>query len=142
MRNLPITFDCMYCSQKLGEDFAKFCDLLRIYELYHYWHSGRLSYEIMIMQSMMFSTLYWKPPLIQTKQAYISYLSSQKCKYKITNNSTGQQTSIYRHHYQPCFCASTFHSGHFLQSRRYLGENYCNIRQKLYAMIQLCFSPI
>ena len=32
MRNLPLTFDCMYCSQ--GEDFAKFCSLLRIYELY------------------------------------------------------------------------------------------------------------
>ena len=28
------TFDCMYCSQKLGEDFVKFCGLLRIYELY------------------------------------------------------------------------------------------------------------
>ena len=24
----------MYCSQKQGEDFAKFCGLLRIYELY------------------------------------------------------------------------------------------------------------
>ena len=24
----------MYCSQKLCEDFAKFCDLLRIYEVY------------------------------------------------------------------------------------------------------------
>jgi hypothetical protein len=24
----------MYCSQTLGEDFAKFCGLLRIYELY------------------------------------------------------------------------------------------------------------
>ena len=24
----------MYCSQKLGEDFAKFCSLLRKYELY------------------------------------------------------------------------------------------------------------
>ena len=23
MRNLHLTFDCMYCSQKLGEDFAK-----------------------------------------------------------------------------------------------------------------------
>ena len=36
---LPIPkpgFGCtlMYCSQKLGEDFAKFCGLLRIYELY------------------------------------------------------------------------------------------------------------
>ena len=34
MRNLPLTFDCMYCSQKLGEDFAKFLGLLRLYELY------------------------------------------------------------------------------------------------------------
>ena len=24
LRNLPLTFDCMYCSQKLVEDFAKF----------------------------------------------------------------------------------------------------------------------
>ena len=31
VRNLPLTFDCMYCQ---GEDFAKFCGLLRIlYEL-------------------------------------------------------------------------------------------------------------
>ena len=34
MRNLPLTFDSMYCSQKLWKDFAKFCGLLRIYELY------------------------------------------------------------------------------------------------------------
>ena len=33
LQNLPLTFDCMYCSQKLGEDLAKFCGLLRIYEL-------------------------------------------------------------------------------------------------------------
>ena len=33
LRNLHLTFDCMYSSQKLGEDFAKFCGLLRIYEL-------------------------------------------------------------------------------------------------------------
>ena len=33
LRNLPLTFDCIYCSQKLAEDFAKFCGLLRIYEL-------------------------------------------------------------------------------------------------------------
>ena len=31
--NLHLTFDWMYCSQKLGEDFAKFCGLLRLYEL-------------------------------------------------------------------------------------------------------------
>ena len=34
MRNLHLSFDCMYCSQKVGEDFAKFCGLLRIHELY------------------------------------------------------------------------------------------------------------
>ena len=34
LRNLHLTFDCMYCNQKLGEDFANFCGLLRIYELY------------------------------------------------------------------------------------------------------------
>ena len=34
LQNLQLTFDCMYCSQKLGEDLAKFCGLLRIYELY------------------------------------------------------------------------------------------------------------
>ena len=33
LRNLHLTFDCMYCSQKLDEDFAKICGLLRIYEL-------------------------------------------------------------------------------------------------------------
>ena len=34
MRNLHLTFDFSTYSQKLGEDFAKFCGLLRIYELY------------------------------------------------------------------------------------------------------------
>ena len=34
MRNLPLTFDWHYIGQKYGEDFAKFCGLLRIYELY------------------------------------------------------------------------------------------------------------
>ena len=33
LRNLHLTFDYSTYSQKLGEDFAKFCDLLRIYEL-------------------------------------------------------------------------------------------------------------
>ena len=37
MRNLPLTFDYSTYSQKLGEDFAKFCGLLRIYELYDKW---------------------------------------------------------------------------------------------------------
>ena len=33
LRNLHLTFDYSTYSQKLGEDFAKFCGLLRIYEL-------------------------------------------------------------------------------------------------------------
>ena len=33
MRNLHLTFDWHYIGQKKGEDFAKFLDLLRIYEL-------------------------------------------------------------------------------------------------------------
>ena len=37
MRNLHLTFDCSIYSQKLWEDFAKFCGLLRIYELYIIW---------------------------------------------------------------------------------------------------------
>jgi hypothetical protein len=32
LRNLPLTFDWHYIGQKYGEDFAKFCGLLRIYE--------------------------------------------------------------------------------------------------------------
>ena len=32
-RNLHLTFDYSTYSPKLGEDFAKFCGLLRIYEL-------------------------------------------------------------------------------------------------------------
>ena len=31
--NFHLTIDCVYCSQKLGEDFAKVCGLLRINEL-------------------------------------------------------------------------------------------------------------
>ena len=34
LRNLHLTFDYSTYIQKLGEDFSKFCGLLRIYELY------------------------------------------------------------------------------------------------------------
>ena len=33
LQNLHLTFDWHYLGQKLGEDFAKLCGLLRIYEL-------------------------------------------------------------------------------------------------------------
>ena len=32
----------MYCSQKLVEDFAKFCGLLRLYELYIFFSPGKV----------------------------------------------------------------------------------------------------
>ena len=35
-QNLHLTFDYSTYNQKLGEDFAKFCGLLRIYELYEF----------------------------------------------------------------------------------------------------------
>ena len=34
LRNLPLTFVYSTYRQKKGEDFAKFCGFLRIYELY------------------------------------------------------------------------------------------------------------
>jgi hypothetical protein len=34
LRNLHQLFDWQYIGQKIGGDFAKFCGLLRIYELY------------------------------------------------------------------------------------------------------------
>ena len=34
LRNLHLTFDWHYIGKKKGEDFAKFCGLLRVYELY------------------------------------------------------------------------------------------------------------
>ena len=34
LQNFDLTFVLCSASQKLGEDFAKFCDLLRIYALY------------------------------------------------------------------------------------------------------------
>ena len=35
LRNLHQIFDWQYIGQIIGGDFAKFCSLLRIYELYH-----------------------------------------------------------------------------------------------------------
>ena len=50
MRNLPLTFDCSTYSQKLVEDFAKFCGLLRIYELY-LWRQANKNWEFSSKQS-------------------------------------------------------------------------------------------
>ena len=30
LRNLPLTFDCIYCGQTLGEDFAKFGSMIKM----------------------------------------------------------------------------------------------------------------
>ena len=35
MQNLHQSYDWQYIGQIIGGDFAKFCGLLRIYELYH-----------------------------------------------------------------------------------------------------------
>jgi hypothetical protein len=37
LQNLHQLFDWQYIGQTSGGDFAKFCGLLRIYELYMYW---------------------------------------------------------------------------------------------------------
>ena len=50
LRNLHLTFDYITYSQKLGEDFAKFCGLLRIYELYEW----NWNFEICIHKKYMF----------------------------------------------------------------------------------------
>ena len=34
LRNIHQLFDWQYIGQVIGEDFVKFCDLFRIYELY------------------------------------------------------------------------------------------------------------
>ena len=41
----------MFCSQKLGEDFEKFCGLLRIYELYEQFLKQNTETE--------FQSIYW-----------------------------------------------------------------------------------
>ena len=38
MRNLHLLFDWHYIEQIIGGDFANFCGVLRIYELYHLVH--------------------------------------------------------------------------------------------------------
>ena len=55
MQNLHLTFDCMYCSQQQGEDFAKFCGLLRIYELYYFYLTFKIfsMYNIVIWQNLI-----------------------------------------------------------------------------------------
>ena len=42
LRNLPLTFDWHYIGQKLGEDFAKLCDLLRIL-IWTLWYGSKYS---------------------------------------------------------------------------------------------------
>ena len=41
----------MYCSQKLGEDFAKFCGLLRIYKLYEVNLTSQRSHLVVLLLS-------------------------------------------------------------------------------------------
>ena len=59
MRNLHLTFDCMYCSQKLGGDFAKFCGLLGIFELYlfEFFATPRICRKSTVCKIGMFDSL-------------------------------------------------------------------------------------
>ena len=49
LRNLPLTFDYSTYGQKLREDFAKFCGLLRIYELYYYLFLRKINADYSVM---------------------------------------------------------------------------------------------
>ena len=65
MRNLHLTFDCMYCSQKLLEDFAKFCGLLRIYELYIRHEGRQVVRNILILLRRKWMLPYFLFPVLQ-----------------------------------------------------------------------------
>jgi hypothetical protein len=68
----------MYCGQKLGEDFAKFCGLLRIYELYKF--ADCQSFEIRDKQIKLLSYL------LLTLVGIISKISEQFIVILIRNN--------------------------------------------------------
>ena len=61
-QNLPLTFDHSTYSQKLGEDFAKVCGLLRIYELYYCnWSAflrNRRYYTVLVIFASIGKSLY------------------------------------------------------------------------------------
>ena len=62
LKNLHLTFVLYSASQKLGEDFANFCGLLRIYEIYE------ASYEAPLTR---------KTRLLFSKLTYVQFLMAR-----------------------------------------------------------------
>ena len=61
MRNLHLTFVLCSASQNEGEDFAKFCGLLRIYELfkYHWFMIKKTKKNIWMQSKKTINTFYY-----------------------------------------------------------------------------------
>ena len=73
MRNLPLTFDWHYIGQIIGGEFAKFCGLLRIYELYS---PHAIKQRLLLRWSALRpSTLGWKIGLRSNLKATLSLLA-------------------------------------------------------------------
>ena len=68
LRNLHLTFDYSSYSQKLGEDFAKFCGLLRMYELYQHCLEYLLVYVLFKVLNSPFLTCLWSSLILEINQ--------------------------------------------------------------------------
>ena len=59
MQNLHLSFVLCSASQKDGEDFAKFCGLLRIYELYQTIDSQKVNLTLIVSPTFIFLNDEW-----------------------------------------------------------------------------------
>ena len=57
MQNLHLTFVLCSASQKQGEDFAKYCGLLRIYELYECTMLQKLTFNMVCQLTLFIESL-------------------------------------------------------------------------------------
>ena len=94
MRNLPLTFDHSTYSQKLGEDFAKFCGLLRIYELRYALDQGFFP-KIGVILKNSFNRFFCSSSHHMTlwirSYCYLSFLSIiEVISYDLCTTSTGK----------------------------------------------------
>ena len=76
-----LTFEWHYIEQKLGEDFAKFCGLLRIYELYK--TESRLQYGNNFWRLLHYIQLSIRPPY--------RHIGGKKLTYKIERKESFQR---------------------------------------------------
>ena len=82
LRNLHLTFDWQYIGQIIGGDFAKFCGLLRIYELYYkfpasknwflYLHQNRFLKDIFTWLSILLRLECGKHSFLMMKTHYLT----------------------------------------------------------------------